>query len=76
MPKHAYVDDLKGLKNDDDMFAYLSPGHLHVKSYTLIWLAFLFRKFVNALTPCPDGFGALDDAKYAFCQKFPPVSEH
>lgn len=32
-PKH--VDGLKGLKNNDDMFAYLSPGHLHVKFNTL-----------------------------------------
>lgn len=60
-PKH--VDGLKGLKNNDDMFAYLSPGHLHT-----IWHAFLSYKFVNAFTPCRDGFGTLDDAKYAFCR--------
>lgn len=33
-----------------------------------IWHAFLSYKFVNAFTPCRDGFGTLDDAKYAFCR--------
>lgn len=56
-PKH--VDGLKGLKNNDDMFAYLSPGHLHVKSYTLYGMPSLHVVMV---------LGTLDDAKYAFCR--------
>lgn len=37
-----YVDGLKGLKNNDDMFVYFLLGYLYVKFYILYGMYFCF----------------------------------
>lgn len=37
-----YVDGLKGLKNNDDMFVYFLLGYLYVKFYILLVYSMYF----------------------------------